>query len=81
MEAWVDDFGLTAGSISALFAKLCKAAKIEDLTLHDLKHTAVTQLAKKLDPLDLAKMVGTTDLKLLISVYYKADMEEVAKKL
>ncbi|OGT57501.1 MAG: hypothetical protein A3E01_08155 [Gammaproteobacteria bacterium RIFCSPHIGHO2_12_FULL_63_22] len=81
LEAWREDFGLTAGSISALFAGLCDEAGIKGLTFHDLKHTAATRLAKKLSPLELAKMIGHRDLKMLLNVYYKADMEEVAKKL
>lgn len=81
LEAWQGGITMQAGSISALFAQLCVKARIKGLTFHDLKHTAITRLAKKLGPLELAKMVGNKDLKLLLNVYYKADPEEVAKKL
>lgn len=72
---------LKAGSISALFAQLCREAKIDGLTFHDLKHAAMTRLSKKLDPWELCKMSGNKDLKLVLRVYYKADPEAVARKL
>lgn len=82
LEVWEDGgFGLTAGSISAMFAERCSALKIEGLTFHDLRRTATVRLAKKLDPFELAKMLGHKDLRMTLNVYYKADMEEMAKKL
>lgn len=75
-------FGLTAGSISGLFAKTCRQEPpITGLTFHDLRRTAIVRLSKKLDPMTLAKMVGHRDLKMTLNVYYQADMQEVAKKL
>lgn len=72
---------LTAGSISGLFARLCVSVGIQDLTFHDLRRTAITRLAAKLTPFELAKMVGHRDLKVTLAVYYKQDAEEVARKL
>lgn len=80
-QALVGGVGLTAGSISAEFAKLTKACGIKGLTYHDLRRTAITRLATKLNPFELAKMVGHKDLKLTLGVYYKADAEETARKL
>ena len=74
-------FSLTAGSISGLFARLCVSVGIQDLTFHDLRRTAITRLAAKLTPFELAKMVGHRDLKVTLAVYYKQDAEEVARKL
>jgi integrase len=75
--------GLTAGSISAMFADLCKRVDppIKGLTFHDLRRTAIVRLSKKLGAFELAKMVGHTDLKMTLNVYYKADPEATAKKL
>lgn len=81
LEAWSVPIDITAGSISALFARLCDDCEIPDLTFHDLKHTAMTRLSKKLDPWELAKMTGNKDMNLLLRVYYKHDPEETAKKL
>ena len=81
LEAFKGGIDLTAGSISALFARLCEDEEIDGLTFHDLKHTAMSRLSKKLDPWELAKMTGNKDMNLLLRVYYKHDPEETAKKL
>lgn len=81
IAVWQGGFGLTAGSISALFAKLTASVGIEGLTFHDLRRTAITRLAKTLDPWQLAKMVGHKDLKMTLNVYYRADTEAIADKL
>ena len=80
-RAFEEGIDLTAGSISALFAQLCKAEKIKGLTFHDLKHTAMTRLSKRLDPWELAKMSGNKDMNLILNVYYKHDPHETVKKL
>jgi integrase len=84
-EALESGINLTAGSISELFARLVErvAEQLQDgdLTFHDLKHTAMTRLSKRLDPWELAKMTGNKDMNLLLRVYYKHDPEETAKKL
>lgn len=72
---------LTAGSISATFAGLTKTCGIKGLTFHDLRHTAATRLAKKLDVWELCKMFGWKDPKMCLNTYYKHDPEETAKKL
>lgn len=81
LEAWAEPINLTAESISQLFSRLCGECKIEDLTFHDLKHTAMTRLSKKLDPWELAKMTGNKDMNLILRVYYHHDPEETARKL
>jgi len=72
---------LTAGSISALFARYAKEAKIEGLTFHCLRRTAATRLAKKLTVWELCSMFGWADPKIPMKHYYKADPEEIARKL
>lgn len=81
LEAFEGGVNLTAGSISALFARLCEEEGISGLTFHDLRRTGIVRLAKKLGPLELAKMVGHRDLKMTLNVYYKIDAESVADKL
>lgn len=80
-EALRGGIDLTAGSISTLFATLCREEKIKGLTFHDLKHTAMTRLSKKLDAWELAKMTGNKDMNIILKVYYGFDPEETAKKL
>lgn len=53
---------------------------VDGLTFHDLRHSAITRLAKKLDVLALAKMVGHRDLRQLM-IYYNPSAEELAGRL
>lgn len=81
LEAWSEPITITAGSISSMFAGLCKDVKIKGKTFHDYKHTAMTRLSKKLDPWELAKMSGNKDMNLILRVYYNQDPEKTADKL
>jgi integrase len=78
VKAWPVE--LTAGSISGLFARLCDELKIDGLTFHDLRHTACTRLAEKLDLLELCKMMGWKDPRHAL-IYYNKGAAEIAKKL
>ncbi len=80
LQAWSEPIGLTAGSISGLFARLCDDAKIPGLTFHDLRHTAATRLAGKLDLLELCKMFGWKDPRHAL-IYFNKGAEQIAKKL
>lgn len=60
--------------------KIVGKTNIEDLHFHDSRHTAITRLALKLEVLDLARMVGVTDLKTLM-VYYNPSASDVASRL
>jgi len=73
-------FMLTADSLSTLFRKVCAACCIDDLTFHDSRHEAITRLAKKLNVLDLARMVGHKDLRML-QVYYNESAADMAARL
>jgi integrase len=80
LDAWGGGIGLSAGSISALFARLCGELEIEGLTFHDLRATAITKLARKLDALQLAKMIGHKNPKMLM-VYYRESAADIASRL
>jgi len=73
-------FGLAPKSLDALFRKAKTRAMIEGATFHDTRHLAITRLAKKLNVLDLARMVGHRDLKQL-QIYYNEKAEDIALKL
>jgi len=73
-------FGLTSVSLDALFRKGRDRAQIEGLTFHDTRHAAITRLAKKLNVLDLARMVGHRDLRML-QIYYNESADDMALKL
>lgn len=73
----VSVFNLTSSQRDANFRKITSKADIEDLTFHDSKHYACTKLAKKVHVLDLARIVGTKDLKTL-STYYNKSASDIA---
>ena len=71
---------LTSAQLDALFRKVRDKAKVVGLTYHDSRHEAITRLARVLQPLDLARMVGHRDLKMLLT-YYDESAEDIAKRL
>lgn len=73
-------FGLSARSLDALFRKAKARCGIDGLTFHDSRHEAITRLATKLNVLELARMVGHRDLRML-QVYYNESAEAIAKRL
>ena len=74
-------FGLSSSSLDALFRKARdNYTTVRDLTFHDTRHEAITRLARKIDVLDLARMVGHRDIKQLM-VYYNASADDIAGRL
>lgn len=73
-------FNLVPASRDALFRKARNKACITDLTFHDTRHEAITRLAKKLQPLDLARMTGHTNLQELMT-YYNESASSIAQRL
>lgn len=67
-------------SFSTWFAKLFRRAGVKNLHFHDTRHEAITRLSKKLNVLELARMVGHKNLKMLM-VYYNESAADIAKKL
>lgn len=73
-------FKVSQASAGVIFRRAVQLAGITNLTFHDTRHTAITNLARKLDVLDLARMVGHKDLRSLM-IYYNASAEEIAGRL
>jgi integrase len=73
-------FNISSQNLEALFRKVKNKVEISNLRFHDSRHEAVTRLAKKLDVLDLARMIGHRDIKMLMT-YYNATAEELAQRL
>lgn len=67
-------------SADTIFRRAVQLAGIKDFTFHDTRHTAITRLARKLDVLDLARMVGHRDIRSL-QIYYNATAEDIAGRL
>ena len=73
-------FQVPQASAGQIFRRTVQLAGISDLTFHDTRHTAITALARKLDMLDLARMVGHRDPRSLM-IYYNATAEDIAERL
>ena len=73
-------FDIGTATVDALFRKARKRAAIENLRFHDSRHEAITRLARKLNVLELARMVGHKNLEEL-QTYYNESAAELAKKL
>jgi integrase len=73
-------FGLSSASLDALWRKLRDRAGVEGLVFHDSRHLGVTRLARKLDVLSLAKMIGHRNLSQL-QVYFNESAADIAKRL
>lgn len=78
-------FDLNDKSRDALFRKARdrafeKQSPEDRLTFHDTRHEAITRLAKKLQPLDLALMTGHTNLNELLT-YYNETAADIAARL
>ena len=71
---------VTSSVASSLFLKACRQTQIENLHFHDTRHEALTRLARKLDMLDLARMVGHRDPRSLM-IYYNPTATEIASRL
>lgn len=73
-------FRISPGVLSTYFRRARNEAGLKDLTFHDARATAITRLSKKLDILELARMVGHRDPRSLM-IYYRASPTDIAKKL
>lgn len=72
--------GLREPTRDALFRKIRQRAALEDLHFHDSRAEAIWRLSKKLDVLQLARVIGHRDLKSLL-IYYNESTSELAKRL
>lgn len=73
-------FGLTTQNLDALFRKIKGRALVDGLHFHDSRAAAIGKLSKRLDILELARVVGHRDLGML-QVYYRTTPEDLAKRL
>jgi integrase len=74
-------FNLVNTQIDSLFRKAKSRCLIEGLHWHDTRHEALTRLSQKLNVMELAKIAGIRDLRILQNVYYNPSIEDLANKL
>jgi len=73
-------FGLNDALRDALFRKARDRANVENLHFHDSRAEAIWRLSKKLDVMELARMIGHRDLRSLM-IYYQTTADELADQL
>lgn len=73
-------FEIKSSVVSTLFRRARDRCEIKDLTFHDTRHEACTRLARKLEVLDLARMIGHRDPRSLM-IYYNPTASEIASRL
>lgn len=73
-------FDIHPGTRDTLWRRAVKDAEITNLHFHDSRAEAIWRLSKKLDVMELARMIGHRDLRSLM-IYYNADPDELADRL
>ncbi|QWD87676.1 site-specific integrase [Polynucleobacter paludilacus] len=73
-------FDITNKQRDALFRKAMNKTGITDLHFHDSRANACTKLAKQVDILSLAKIIGHKNINQL-QVYYRDTAQEIAERL
>ncbi len=73
-------FGLNSRQLDVLWRKLRDRAGVVGLTFHDSRAEATTRLARRVDVLTLARMVGHRNLNQL-QTYFNESAEDIAKRL
>lgn len=73
-------FALLPGTRDALFRRARSAAGLHDLHFHDARAEAIWRLSKKLDVLELARVIGHRDVKSLL-LYYNVSASDLATRL
>jgi len=73
-------FLINPASLDTQFRNIRAKTPIEGLVFHDSRHEAVTRLARKLEPLELARVIGHTNLNELLT-YYNESPATISAKL
>lgn len=73
-------FNLHPGARDTLWRQARKAAGIADLHFHDARAEAVWRLSKKLDVLELARVIGHRNPASLM-LYYNTSADDLADRL
>ena len=73
-------FDLNAGTRDLLFRRARDRSQISDLHFHDSRAEAIWRLSKKLDVLELARIIGHRDPRSLM-IYYQISADDLADRL
>lgn len=81
LHALCPAYSVTPASLDALFRKARRRAGLDGFVFHDARRTALTRMAKLLGPMQLARISGHRDLKILMGTYYAEAAEDIGAKL
>jgi integrase len=81
LHALCPGYTITGASLDALFRKARVKAGLSGFTFHDARRTALTRLSSKLSPLQLARVSGHRDLRVLLQVYYAEKAQDIGAGL
>lgn len=73
-------FSVSVAIKDALFRRAKNKAGLKHVNFHDSRRTATTRLSETFNPLELSRITGHKDLKMLLT-YYQKSASELAKKL
>lgn len=73
-------FGVDAGVRDTLFRKIRDRAEVVGLHFHDSRSEAIWRLSRKMDVLELARVIGHRDTRSLM-LYYEIDADALADQL
>lgn len=73
-------FHIDSATLGVLFRRACADAGVVGATFHDSRATAITRLASRLQPLELARMIGHRNLDELMT-YYRESATSIAARL
>jgi integrase len=73
-------WAISGRSLDTLFRRMRDAVGIEGLHFHDARATFATHLARRVDALTLAKILGHADIKQTM-IYYRETEEAISARL
>jgi integrase len=73
-------FDLNPGTRDVMWRRAVTTTKIPDLHFHDSRAEAIWRLSRKLDVLELARVIGHRDVNSLL-IYYQTQADELADRL
>ena len=74
-------FEMSPDVLSTMFRRATRMCEIHDLHFHDSRREALTRMSKKVNVMDLAKISGHRDVKILLNTYYAPDASNLADLL
>jgi integrase len=82
MRGWDEElvFGVQSQTLDTLFRRARDRAGMSGFTFHDSRHTACTRLARKVDVLDLCKIMGWVKTTQALT-YYNPKASDLARRI